>query len=179
MSRRERIPQAAPPWSAAWRAGLVRALHESSVVLRAGISSVVATAVDGAVYQGILLLGGRYGTASALAAVLGALTNFTINRRWTFRGSQRGLAVQWFQYVLASAATYLVLRFSLYLLIELAGFDQHVAWIPAKVVAWALASYPIQRFIVFRRRPIPLPPSPAAAAARERSDSHPAGIAGS
>ena len=155
----------------------MRAVHETSLLLRAGISSGVATAVDGVVYQGFLLLGGGYGTASAFGAVLGAITNFSINRRWTFRGSKRGLAVQWSQYVLASAATYFVLRSSLFLLIEDGGFDQHVAWVPAKLVAWALASYPIQRFLVFRSPPSTLPATPPGAV--HPAGSRPAGVAGS
>ncbi len=137
--------------------------------MRAGVSSGIATAVDGVAYQGVLLLGGGYGTASALGAVLGAITNFTINRNWTFPGSKRGLVLQWLRYVVASTATYAVLRLSLYVLIELVGLDEHVAWVPAKLVAWALASYPIQRFFVFGRRAVP--GAPPAAGHADSTDS--------
>jgi putative flippase GtrA len=117
---------------------------------RASLSSAGATLVDGIVYQLVLTaLVGRYGAAAFLGALLGGVTNFAINRLWTFPGTTKRLGTQMSEYAFASLSTYLALQSSLYLLVEFGHTDQRVAWIPAKIIAWLLVSYPLQRFLVF------------------------------
>ncbi len=122
--------------------------------MRATISSTVATIVDGVIYQLVLTVAsGRFALAAAAAAVLGALTNFTLNRMWAFPPGSRTLTAQLALYVLGSVMTYGMLQLSLWILIERLAVNARIAWIPAKVVAWSLVSYPFQRIIVFARRP--------------------------
>ena len=123
-------------------------------LVRAGVSSIVATIVDGLVYQGLLFVWvGRYGGAAAAAAIAGAVTNFALNRSWAFAGNTGTMIGQAVRYVFASTLTFLCLRGVLWLLIEKLHVDMRVAWVPAKLLGFLLVSYPIQRWWVFRHRP--------------------------
>ena len=124
------------------------------MLARASVSSAVATAVDGVAYQAIFSLEvGSYGTAALLGALLGGVTNFSINRWWAFANlptnRSKSVGIQAIEYACTCLLTFFVLRVGLQLLVEGAGLSPHVAWIPAKVVAWLAVSYPIQRLIVF------------------------------
>lgn len=136
--------------------GGARVVGEETVatfLVRAGVSSIVATIVDGLVYQGLLFLwAGRYGAAAAAGAVAGAITNFVLNRRWTFRDTEGSAWGQATRYVVVSLSTFLCLRCLLWLLIEPLRVDMRMAWLPAKIVAFLLVSYPLQRWWVFKPR---------------------------
>ena len=123
----------------------------STPFVRASVSSVVATLVDGLVYQGLLFVWvGHYGAAAGVAAVAGAIMNFTLNRSWTFAATPGNPLAQAARYAAVSLLTFLSLRGLLWLLIENARVGMRVAWIPAKVLAFLLVSYPLQRWWVFR-----------------------------
>jgi putative flippase GtrA len=126
---------------------------EATTLAKASVSSLAATVVDGIVYQAVLFgLPGRYGIAAFGGALLGAVTNFTLNRVWAFPPTAKSLRMQAAQYAVASGATYLGLQLCLMLLIEVMHINERVAWLPAKVVAWLLVSYPMHRFVVFGKR---------------------------
>lgn len=127
-----------------------RSAKEMSTLVRASISSGIATTADGIVYQALLLLfTGSYGLAAFGGALLGGVTNFGINRRWVFTSTQKSLRIQATEYTFASLVTYAALQTCLFILIEMLHVDEHAAWIPAKLVAWLFVSYPVQRFLVF------------------------------
>ena len=128
--------------------------HEVWTVIRAGSSSVVATVVDGSVYQ-LALLGSlegsrRYMLAAAIGAVAGALTNFLLSRYWTFRATHAPIARQALHYSAAAVVGNLVLQLALVLLVEALSLDPRLAWVPAKVFCWGAVNYPLARFFVFR-----------------------------
>lgn len=116
------------------------------------MSSLLATLHDGLFYQATLstwALG--YGAAALVGAVAGGLTNFLLNRYWTFRSTDRSLLRQTILYVAGSVLTFLVLRAALWILVEKAGVRERVAWFPAKAMAWVVMAYPFQRWVVFSR----------------------------
>jgi hypothetical protein len=55
------------------------------------------------------------------------------------------------QYALASALTYGGLQSALFVFIEVMRINERIAWLPAKVAAWLLVSYPLHRFFVFAK----------------------------
>ena len=123
-------------------------------LFRASVSSIAATIVDGLFYQGMLSAwAGRYGAAAAAAAVAGAITNFVLNRRWTFADTEGNAVGQAVRYVVVSLLTFLCLRGVLWLLIEPLHVDMRLAWLPGKVAAFLLVSFPLQRWWVFKPRP--------------------------
>lgn len=127
-------------------------VREARTFAKASVSSGIATLVDGGIYQAVLFFVPSYTLAAFAGAVLGAVTNFALNRTWAFPRTSKGLAHQAMLYAIASGATYLALQLSLFLLIEVAGVHTRVAWLPAKAAAWLLVSYPMQRFFVFAER---------------------------
>lgn len=137
------------------RTGLKRGVSELNTIARASLSSAAATVADGAAYQLLLLsVTHSYTVAAFAGAVLGGLTNFTINRRWTFRSTNKRLRKQAAEYAIASLATYVALQSCLFVFIEALAIDEHAAWIPAKIIAWLFVSYPMQRFLVFPSDPV-------------------------
>ena len=135
--------------------------HESAaapelfVVVKAALSSGAATATDGALYQLLLCaLPAHYGLVAAAGAVAGALVNFVINRYYTFGRSAGRVFPQAVRYALVSLATFLALRLLLAGSVEGLGWSPRVAWLPAKLLAFALVSYPAQRLWVFSQRAV-------------------------
>jgi putative flippase GtrA len=132
------------------RRGTRRGVREMSTLVRASISSGIATAADGVAYQLLLVLfTGSYGFAAFVGALLGGVTNFTINRRWAFASTGKRLRNQATEYAVASLVTYAALQTCLFVFIEVLHVDEHAAWVPAKLIAWLFVSYPVQRFLVF------------------------------
>jgi putative flippase GtrA len=129
----------------------VRDDPEIVVAGRAALCSLVATLNDGLVYRGLLsIASGHYGVAAFGGALMGGTLNFALNRSWTFRGSWKRVDLQAGQYVIGALLTYLGVQTTLWVLIERFGAGEKVAWLPAKILAFALISYPFQRFVVFR-----------------------------
>lgn len=122
-------------------------------VFRASVSSLAATAADAAVYQAWLFVWvGRYGVAAGIAAIAGAIANFVINRQWTFSATAQSAWVQALRYAAVSLLTFLCLRGLLWWLIEVLGMGMRIAWLPAKILAFVVCSYPFQRYWVFKAR---------------------------
>ena len=120
---------------------------------RAAASSLLATVVDAIAYQLVLfVLIGRYGVSAAIAAVAGAVTNFLVNRHWAFTATGQKLSLQAFRYAIVSLMTFGCLRGLLWLLIEVGSVGMRLAWLPAKILAFALVSFPLQRLWVFRAK---------------------------
>jgi putative flippase GtrA len=126
---------------------------ELFVVLKATLSSGAATIADGVVYQLLLFaLPSHYGFVAAAGAVAGAVVNFMINRHYTFAKSAERALPQAIRYAAVSLATFLVLRLLLAGTVEGLGWSPRIAWLPAKLLAFALVSYPAQRLWVFSSR---------------------------
>ena len=133
--------------------------HESArttelfVVLKATLSSGAATIADGLIYQLVLFaFPAHYGFVAAAGAVAGAIVNFSINRHFTFAQSAERVLPQAIRYAVVSLATFFALRLLLALTVEGLGWSPRIAWLPAKLLAFALVSYPAQRLWVFSRR---------------------------
>ena len=126
---------------------------ELSVVAKAAFSSGAATAADGACYQLLLFaLPLHYGFVAAAGAVVGAVVNFSINRHYTFARASERAWPQAVRYVVVSLVTFFALRLFLAGSVEGLGWSPRVAWLPAKILAFLLVSYPAQRFWVFSWR---------------------------
>ena len=123
------------------------------IASKAALSSGAATVADGLVYQLLLfVLPRNYGFVAAAGAVAGAVVNFLINRHFTFAQSRERAWPQAMRYALVSLATFLALRALLAGGVEGLGFSPRIAWLPAKLLAFALISYPAQRLWVFSRK---------------------------
>ncbi|MEO8902821.1 MAG: GtrA family protein [Polyangiaceae bacterium] len=120
------------------------------VLAKAAVSSGAATLADGVVYQLLLfVLPQHYGVVAAAGAVAGAVVNFLINRHYTFARSVERVWPQALRYAVVSLATFCALRLFLLGSIEGLGWSARIAWLPAKLAAFLLVSYPAQRLWVF------------------------------
>jgi putative flippase GtrA len=130
------------------------ARRELLLAIRAGSSSIASTLVDGTIYQLVLIGAGqgsrRYMLAALVGGLFGAVTNFIINRYWTFRATHKPIGRQAMHFLGAAATTNFSLQVGLVLLVEVVRLNPRLAWVPAKVAVWALVSYPLARFFVFR-----------------------------
>lgn len=127
---------------------------ELRVVAKAIFSSLAATLADGVVYQLLLfVLSPHYKVVAAFGAVGGAIVNFLINRHFTFQQATERALPQALRYAVVSLTTYFALTLLLQGMIEGLGWSERVAWLPAKLLAFALVSYPAQRLWVFARKP--------------------------
>ena len=134
----------------AHEAPVVVAAPQLPVVAKAALSSGAATLADGLVYQLVLFaLPQHYGVVAAAGAVAGAVVNFLINRHYTFTSTAERAWPQALRYAVVSLATFFALRLLLAGSVEGLGWSPRVAWLPAKLAAWALVSYPAQRLWVF------------------------------
>ena len=137
----------------AHEAPVAGAAPELHVVAKAALSSGAATLADGIVYQLMLFaLPQHYGVVAAAGAVAGALVNFLINRHYTFTSTAERAWPQAMRYAVVSLATFFVLRLFLAGTVEGLGWSARIAWLPAKLAAFVLVSYPAQRLWVFSRK---------------------------
>ncbi|HEY0463477.1 MAG TPA: GtrA family protein [Polyangiaceae bacterium] len=77
-----------------------------------------------------------------------------MNRHYTFASALERAAPQALRYAAVSLLTFCVLRVLLAGTVEGLGWSARVAWLPAKLAAFALVSYPAQRLWVFPRRAV-------------------------
>lgn len=128
---------------------------EFGKLVRANLSSGLASAVDWGIASGLVWAGTFYLGAVAAGASVGALTDFVLKRHWAFpRGRSRApIHHEGLRYFLTSAGT---------LGLNLAGtwavVDKlHAPPIPGYIFVSVLVglgwSYPVQRWFVFRHLP--------------------------
>lgn len=119
---------------------------------RATVTSIAATAVDFTTLYVLVEFGHAYYVwANATAALLGALTNFTLNRHWAFESRERGVHIQSFRYALVSGASLVLNTALVFCFTEFAGLRYLVSKVIASVtVGWGW-NYPLHRYFVFSK----------------------------
>jgi len=131
--------------------GATRAAGTWRTLGRHQIGAAVATAVDfGMMIAGVEKLGLTPVAATAIAAPLGAITNFVLGRAWIFRRHTGHWAWQATRYALVSAASAGWNTLGEHLVHDLA----HVQYVAARTIVSVLVSllwnFPMQRGWVFR-----------------------------
>jgi CDP-diacylglycerol--glycerol-3-phosphate 3-phosphatidyltransferase len=127
---------------------------------RAWIASAVATAIDYGTFTILVEVVGVYtGTSRALGALLGAITNFTLNKVYTFKTRENSVMVEVPRYAAISLTSLLLNTVGVILLTEGLRWNPLVA---AAVVGIAVSlcwNLPLHRIFVFREqtgRPRPI-----------------------
>ena len=118
---------------------------------RAGIASAIATAVDYGTFVALVELAAVFtGTATAVGALIGAVTNFSINKLWTFRTHRTPIWVEVPRYTAISLTSLLLNTGGVVMLAE------GLKWNPigARLLIGVLVSFcwnmPLHRYFVFR-----------------------------
>ncbi len=120
---------------------------------RAWIASAVATAVDYGTFTILVeVVGVSPGTSRALGALLGAITNFTVNKLYTFRTRENSLWVEMPRYAAISLTSLLLNTVGVILLTEGLRWNPLIA---AAVVGIAVSlcwNLPLHKIFVFREQ---------------------------
>ena len=118
---------------------------------RAQISSLLASIVD----YGVLFLMTEqfhiwYVVATASGAFLGAVTNFLLNRYWTFHATQGHLNWQALRYLIVSAGSLILNTLGVYLFTEFGEIHYAVSVALTSLTVGILYNYPLQKYFVYR-----------------------------
>jgi putative flippase GtrA len=120
--------------------------------IRHHATAIAATAVD---YSGMVaaveFLHVRPVPATAMGAFAGALTNFTLNRTFTYKAQTGAVQEQMWRYALVSAASLALNTAGVWLFHNRLGLQYLAARLIASVIVSNGWNYPMQRFFVFSR----------------------------
>jgi putative flippase GtrA len=122
---------------------------------RASLSSLAATATDFLVFSLLVFVSVPAAVATLLGCVVGAATNFTLNRTWAF-DSQRPLGPSVVRYAIVSGASALANSALVALLTSVITLSATPSWGIARVVVFLCLTYPLFRSWVFAARRPPL-----------------------
>jgi putative flippase GtrA len=118
---------------------------------KAQISSAVATVADWSVLFGLVeVLQVWYVVAVAIGAIVGAITNFVINRHWSFRATHGKWQKQAVRYSLASALSAALNTAGVYAMTDWLKVHYSISVLAVSIVVGILFNYPLHRFFVFR-----------------------------
>ena len=126
-----------------WGQRLRRLLYRSTV------AALAATAVDFSVFKLLIMWEGfSPPLATAAGCVVGALVNYSMNRKWTFE-SNAARSPQLLRYALVSASGAGLNSGGMTLFLHYLKWDPSVSWIIIRLlVSWGW-NLPLQRFFVF------------------------------
>jgi putative flippase GtrA len=118
---------------------------------RSQLTSFAATAVDFGLLFGLVeLLGVWYVVATAIGALAGAITNFLLNRRWTFEATHGGLHGQALRYAIVSLGSMAINTAGTYLVTEFGKIPYGISVIGVSLLVGFFFNFPLQRHFVFR-----------------------------
>ena len=99
--------------------------------------------------------GFRYPFGVMAGAFAGAVTNFQMNRHWSFRASSGSLGGQAFRYALVSAGSLLLNTLGVILWTELFRFHYVQSKVVTSILVGLLFNYPLHRDFVYRSKKEP------------------------
>ncbi len=118
---------------------------------RSQVSSAIATAVDFVLlFSMVEYLKVWYVIATAAGSMAGAITNFLLNRHWSFRALDMRWHRQAVRYAITSGLS-LVLNAGLaYLFTDIVGIHYSISVVVASAAVGVLFNFPMHRHYVFR-----------------------------
>jgi putative flippase GtrA len=118
---------------------------------RSQITSAVATAADfGLLFSLTEIFHVWYVPAVALGALVGAVTNFFLNRHWSFAASQEVWQGQALRYSLVSAGSLLLNTAGTWFVTEYVHVHYSLSVITVSIAVGFFFNYPMQRHFVFK-----------------------------
>lgn len=118
---------------------------------KAQASSFLASMVDYAVTAlTVEALGFWYVVGSSLGTIIGGITNFSLGRRWVFKGGERERHIQLFRYFLVWSGYLFLATAGVYLLTHFGSFNYFVSKISVSLFLAVAYNYPLQKRFVFR-----------------------------
>ena len=121
---------------------------------RAQIAALAATVVDFGTLTVWVEFGHQfYAYGVAIGAFMGAVTNFCINRYWSFEAKQYPISGQALRYSLVSTGSLLLNTFGVYLLTERFGLHYMISKLTIALLIGIFYNYPMHRYFVYESKP--------------------------
>jgi len=118
---------------------------------KAQIASFIASMVDYLItILCVELFGFWYVVASSTGTIMGGMTNFSLGRRWVFRGGERERRIQLLRYFMVWMGYLILVTSGVYFLTHLGGFNYIVSKITVTLFLAIAYNYPLQKKFVFR-----------------------------
>lgn len=128
---------------------------ELSRFFKAQMSAFVGGITDYLIMLGgVELLGLHYITGIAIGGIIGALVNFMVNRRWSFRGKHQKLPGQLLRFTFVVFGSILLKSGGTSFFTEVLHIDYRISRIITDVIVSFGFNYILQRFWVFRKQMI-------------------------
>jgi putative flippase GtrA len=119
---------------------------------RSQVSAAVATGVDFAVLFGLVeFFGVWYVLSTAIGALAGAVTNFVMNRHWSFEAGDYAWRGQALRYTAVSAGSLALNTGGVYAATDGLGLHYALSVIVVSLLVALVYNYPLQRYFVFKR----------------------------
>jgi putative flippase GtrA len=119
---------------------------------RSQVSASIATGVDFVVLFGLVeFFGVWYVLSTAIGALAGAVTNFVMNRHWSFEAADGSWKPQAFRYVIVSAGSLALNTGGVYAATDGLGLHYALSVIAVSLLVALAYNYPLQRYYVFKR----------------------------
>ena len=117
------------------------------------MTAVISTVVDYSVMISLVELAGIGPVpATPIAAFAGAVTNFTLNRNFTYQAAQNPIGGQLWRFVLVSGCSLGLNTLGEFLLLKIPHLHYFVARVIASTIISNVWNYPLLRFFVFSDR---------------------------
>ncbi|OIP84036.1 MAG: polysaccharide biosynthesis protein GtrA [Porphyromonadaceae bacterium CG2_30_38_12] len=134
-------------------------LHQLLIFAKAQLSAFVGGVTDYAVMVFVTeIFHVHYTISIAIGGVIGAVVNFSINKRWTFRSKYKnykaGLYKQLLRFSLVAVNSILLKSSGTFIITTFIHIDYKISRIIVDLFVSLLFNYTLQRFWVFSKKPI-------------------------
>jgi len=120
------------------------------------LAAIIATAIDFLCLVVLVeLLNVWYVTATAIAALCGAISHFSLGRWWSFKDSDTSWRKQASRYTLVSISSLVLNTIGVYLLTEGLALQYLLSKIIIAIVIAVGFNYPLHRYYVFTHHSAP------------------------
>jgi putative flippase GtrA len=120
---------------------------------RSALTSIFTTSLDFALLTALVEAGHvNYVLATCLGTILGASTNFLINRRWAFRATAGHAGHQALRYLLVQIGSAALHTSGVWALTHFVHVRYWLSKIVVAVAAYLVWNYPMNRWFVFSAR---------------------------
>jgi putative flippase GtrA len=103
--------------------------------------------------------------ATWIGTVVGSLSNFTINKLWTFEAGRKGLAPQFLRFLLVQTGASALQTLGVWIFTRFAGLPYVASKTLIAVLVYLGWNFPLNRLFVFRAdSPMPTPETPPTSA---------------
>ncbi len=126
--------------------------HRRGTFARNTLASLFTTALDfGTLTALVELARVDYVLATWVGTVVGSLSNFTINRLWTFDARDRPQGTQFLRFLLVQAGASLLHTLGVWIFTRFVGLPYQASKVVISALVYLGWNYPMNRWFVFRR----------------------------